>query len=79
MPADPNKPIAFLTGSFVDISCTPGSDGGVRFPTHGGFVGQVVHVLTSLKKSRLLLEADVRGMRQEAAHSDVGPPDSCGP
>ena len=32
MAADPNPPVAFLTGEYEDISCSPKPDGSVRFP-----------------------------------------------
>ena len=77
MAADGNVPIAFLTGSFVDLACTPNADGSVRFPNHGEYVSASGHLLRALSGDRLLLQEDVARMQQAAAESEVGKPKGC--
>lgn len=77
MAADPNVPIAWLTGSYEDLACTPNADGGARFENHGEYVLRTAQLLRALKRGRLLLWRDAARMRREAAASDVGKPESC--
>lgn len=75
--ADPNPPVAFLTGEFEDISCTPAPDGSVRFPRHGSYVRDVVREVRGLTRDRLMLRRDAVEAISEAAASDIGRPGSC--
>ena len=77
MAADPNVPIAWLTGSYEDLACTPSADGSVRFENHGKYVVRTGQLLRALRRGRLLLRRDAVRMRREAAASDVGKPESC--
>ena len=75
--ADPNAPVAFLTGAFEDISCTTREDGSIRFPSHGSYVAGVADALDALDSAGLLLAADAAALRTAAAASSVGSPGSC--
>lgn len=75
--ADPGAPVAFLTGAFEDLSCEPGVDGSVRFPSHGSYVGGVEAVLESLSEGGLILARDRAALQRNAAQSSIGKPGSC--
>lgn len=75
--ADPNAQVAFLTGAFEDISCTPRADGSERFPTHGSYVSGVDGVLNVLRTNGMILDDDATAMRRAAAKSRVGKPANC--
>lgn len=77
MAGDPNATVAFLTGAFEDISCTPRADGSTRFPTHRSYVKGVSEVARGLRKDGLILRRDAFEIRRAAARSDTGKPGSC--
>ena len=75
--ADPNPPVAFLTGEFEDISCDPGPDGGSRFESHGAYVSAVTTVVQELERDRLMLRRDASEAVAMAAASEIGLPGAC--
>lgn len=75
--ADPNVPIAFLTGSWEDLACAPLPDGGTRFKNHGKYVSAVAKAVNSLQSAGFLLASDAQRMKQDAAASEVGKPHAC--
>lgn len=75
--ADPNATVAFLTGAYEDISCTPRADGSERFSSHGAYVRSVASILRSLNRDGLILASDRMKLRREAARSDIGRPSAC--
>ena len=77
MAADPNVPVAWLTGSWEDISCEPAAGGGARFEDHRDYVRGVASVLRQLRRDGFVLPLEGLRLLGEAYRSDVGNPDAC--
>jgi alpha/beta hydrolase family protein len=66
-----------LVGAWFDLQCVPVADGSSRFASHGDYVRRVVRQTNALHRSGFLLGADAETLKQQAAESEVGKPDTC--
>lgn len=66
-----------LVGTFIDLTCEPLPDGSVRFRNHGDYVNRFSRQANRLVDQGFLLPADAEAMKEAAAESDIGKPDSC--
>lgn len=72
---------AILTGNMVDLACEPAPGSTTdepRFRTHGAYVNAFTRQVNELQSRGFLLGADAEVLKQRAAESAVGAPDSCG-
>lgn len=66
-----------LVGAWFDLQCVPLADGSSRFASHGDYVWRVVRQANALQRSGFLLYADAEALKQQAAESEVGKPETC--
>lgn len=66
-----------LSGSHVDLECVPLDNGSPRFRNHGDYVSRFSRQANRLVDQGFLLPADAEAMKERAAESDIGMPDSC--
>jgi hypothetical protein len=66
-----------IVGGWSDLQCVPLADGSPRFASHGDYVRRVVRQANALQRSGYLLQADAEALKQQAAISEVGNPDTC--